>query len=221
VRGDDLAVKLRGRVEIMVVGRESRRGERVGLPLGEHAQRATGLHAECANAAHHFEHPLEMRPVGNVSPGGAHTEAARPLLFRARSRRDGLFHAQQFPARDTGAIVRRLRAVGAVFRTAAGLDAEQHATLHFVRAMVHAVCDLCPEDEIRQRGRCRSTRSLPRSSRGVGYVQRQCALVWISFVWNRIAASSDIYHAGGPCPGTPARSGLPRAATRSAKAGLP
>ena len=54
---------------------------------------------------------------------------------------------------DVRIVTGRLWAVRAVLRAPAGLDAEQHAALHFVRTMVHAMDSLRAENQIRQRRR--------------------------------------------------------------------
>ena len=50
--------------------------------------------------------------------------------------------------RDSGSIMRGLRAVSAIFRTAAGLNAKQHRALNFARAVVVAVDKLRLKDQL-------------------------------------------------------------------------
>ena len=71
-------------------------------------------------------------------------------------------------ARDVGLVVRRLRTVGAVLRTAAGLDAEQHAALHLVGASDARDGPAAPGRSDRKAARCRSSRSRRASSRAGG-----------------------------------------------------
>ena len=54
---------------------------------------------------------------------------------------------------DARLVMRRLRAVGAILRAAAGLDAEQHAALHFIRTMVLAMNELGSKNQIQERSR--------------------------------------------------------------------
>jgi hypothetical protein len=51
-------------------------------------------------------------------------------------------------ALDVGVEVRALRAICAVLRTAARLDAEQLGALHVPGSMVQPMCGGCFEDEI-------------------------------------------------------------------------
>ena len=81
-----LTVELGRGVEVVVVGGQTGIAERVGLLLGQHAERAARLHAQTANHPHHLEHAFELRTVGHVAPGGAHAEARRALLAGTRRR---------------------------------------------------------------------------------------------------------------------------------------
>ena len=96
---------------------------------------------------------LELFAFGDVAPGGAHAEARRALLARAARRLERLVDAHQVVAIDAGVVVRRLRAVGAVLRAAAGLDAQEHAALHFVGDVIRAVHRLRAEHQVEQRRR--------------------------------------------------------------------
>ena len=89
--------------------------------------------------------------VRHVAPGRAHAEPRRALRARLARGRQRLVDAHQSVAIDAGLVVRRLRAVGAVFRTAAGLDAEQHAALHFVPARDARDGQLRAEHQVEQR----------------------------------------------------------------------
>ena len=94
----------------------------------------------------------------NCSPFGTSRQAAPmqnrvgALLASPASRRPSARRATTSSWRvDVGLVVRRLRAVRAVLRAAAGLDAEQHAALHLVGRVMRAVHRLRAEHEIRQR----------------------------------------------------------------------
>ena len=153
-RRDDAAVELGRGVEVVVVGGQPGVGERVGLLLRQHAERAAGFHAEPAHAADHRRAPGSNagRPARRARPRPCRS-ASRPARVPAGRRVVSSSIDTSSDARDVGLVVRRLRAVGAVLRTAAGLDAEQHAALHLVGAMVSAMHGLRAEDEIRQRRR--------------------------------------------------------------------
>ena len=102
------------------------------LVVGEHAERGAGLHAERLARRDHLQHGVELRPVAHLAPGGAHAEAGRARCsraFRAASSTSSTSH--QSSRRSTlGVVVRRLRAVAAILRAAAGLDRQEGAELH-------------------------------------------------------------------------------------------
>src|SRR5262249_53950486 len=65
--------------------------------------------------------------------------------------RGGHFADRDLAAFDVRAVMRRLRTVRTVFRAAAGLDAQEHAPLHFVGGVMGAMRLLRAEDQLRQR----------------------------------------------------------------------
>ncbi len=150
-RRDDAAVELGRGVEVVVVGRASGLRERVGLRLRQHAERAAGFHAERANASHHRQHAIEFFALGRISPCGAHAEPRRALFARLARGRERIVHAHQVVRVGFGFVVRRLRAVRAVFRTAAALDVQEHAALHFVLPVMFAVDGLRAQQQVEQR----------------------------------------------------------------------
>ena len=150
-RRDDAAVELRRRVEVVVVRGQPCGAERGGLLVGQHAERAARLHAEAADHADHLQHPFEGRALGGVAPRRAHAEARRALRPGADRRLAHLVERDEILARDAGRVVRRLRTIRAIFRTAAGLDAEQHAALDLIGAVIRALHLLRAEDEIGER----------------------------------------------------------------------
>ena len=151
--GDNPAVELWRGVEIVIVRGQSSVCERVRLVLGEHSQRAARLQAERAHAAHHLEHVVEGRPVLDLAPRRPHAEARRSLRPRAPRRLQHLVDGQRALGTDRGAVMGRLRAVGAVFRASAGLHVEQDASLYYVRAVMGAMDELRPKDQVEQRRR--------------------------------------------------------------------
>src|SRR5438094_8209840 len=58
---------------------------------------------------------------------------------------------QQIFAFNTGVVSRALRAVRAIFGTAAGLDAEQRAALNGLGIVMTAMNGLCPKEQLGQR----------------------------------------------------------------------
>src|SRR5579875_311238 len=82
-RMNDLAVKFGRRIEVVVVSREARFGQRFGLWRGEHAERAAGFESQGAHAAHHLQHTLERLAGGHIAPRCPHAEARGALLAGA------------------------------------------------------------------------------------------------------------------------------------------
>ncbi len=148
---DDLAVKFGRSIEVVIVGRQASLGQRVGLRLRQHAQRAASLHAQSANAANHFKHAFERLAFGNIAPRRAHAEARRSLSVSGAGRSQRFVHVEQVSLFETRFIVRRLRTVRAILRTAACLDAQQDAALHLIRRVMLPMHGLRPEYEIGQR----------------------------------------------------------------------
>ena len=132
-RGDDLAVEFRRGVEIVVVVVEAGVFQPARLSRLEHAERDAGLHAQRLHALDHGADLVEIA-VLRRTPGRAHAEArgaaglGRARLGRARPR-----DPSACSAFDAGVEFRRLRAIGAVLRAAAGLDRQQGRNLHLGR----------------------------------------------------------------------------------------
>ena len=113
----------------MVVGGEAGVGEGRGLFVGEHAERAARLEAERADTPHHLEHPVELRTGRGIAPGRTHAKPCRALVTRAPRGVEGLGNREQLVAGHARRIMSRLRAVGAVLRTSAALDVQEHTQL--------------------------------------------------------------------------------------------
>jgi len=94
-RRDDAAIELGRRVEIMVVRRKAGVGERIGLRLRQHAERAARFHAERPDAANHREHAIEFLAFGRVPPRRPHAEPGGALLARPPRRSQRLVHLHQ------------------------------------------------------------------------------------------------------------------------------
>src|SRR5207253_9025810 len=131
--------------------RQARVGERVRLIALEHAERAARLHAERADAAHHLEDAVKLRPTRDIAPRRAHAEACGPLLACGSRRVQRLGDAYELGARDARLVVRRLRTVRAVFRAPAALDVQENRALDLVRCVVLAMRQLCLEDNMDER----------------------------------------------------------------------
>jgi hypothetical protein len=137
-RVDDLAVMLGRGIEIVVVVGQPRRLQRLCLAGAEHAERRAGFQAQRVDRAHHVGDLLDVA-ILRRAPGRAHAEATRAgLLGRARLGQYFL-GAHQLVRLEPGVVARRLRAVGAIFGAAAGLDREQGRDLHLVRIEMFAM----------------------------------------------------------------------------------
>ena len=116
----------------------------------EHAERRAGLKAERLDGRHHGADRVEVAFLRRT-PCRAHAEPARALgLGGARLRDDG-GDVHQPLGRDAGVVARALRAIGAVFRAAAGLDRQQCRDLHLAGIEMDAVDALGVKDQIRER----------------------------------------------------------------------
>ena len=152
-RRDDAAVELRRRVEVVVVGGQPGVGERVGLLVWSACRACStppcraprtprtmsSTRSNCVAVRRHRATPRPCR------------SASRPARARAWPPPSASSTLDELVRVDAGLVVRRLRAVRAVLRAAAGLDAEQHAALHLVRPVVRAVGLLRAEHQIEER----------------------------------------------------------------------
>jgi hypothetical protein len=151
-RGDDLVVVLARGVDVVVVGREARLLELVGLLAVQHAGGDAGLHAERAHAAHHLEHLVELAAVLlGAAPRGAHAEARRAELLGLPRLLEHGVHAQQRLGLEARLVPRALRAVAAVLGARARLDGQQRGQLHRVVRLVAAMHALRAEQQLRER----------------------------------------------------------------------
>ena len=146
-RGDDLAVERFGGVEIVVVVVEAGIGEALRLGHAQHAEGDAGLQTERLDAGHHVRHRLQVAVFG-AAPGGAHAVAGGAGFPGAPGLGQHLVFGHQLARFEPGVVARALRAVGAVLRAAAGLDAEQRRHLHLVRVEVAAMGSLRAEHQL-------------------------------------------------------------------------
>ena len=147
---DDVAIEFRRGIQIMVVVIQPGIAQLLGLRVVQHAQRGTGFHAQPAHRLDHLDHTGHVLVAG-FAPGCAHAEAICAALLSGFSCLDHFFHFQHLAILHTGGMKRRLRAITAVFGTAACLDRKQGGKLHRVRIEMLAVYQLRPEYQIGER----------------------------------------------------------------------
>ena len=116
----------------------------------EHAERRTGLEPQRLDALDHGANAVEVA-VLRLAPSRAHAEAAGAGRFcRARLGEHGV-ERHQLLGTHAGVVARALRAIGAILRTAAGLDRQQRRNLHFGGIEILPVRALRPEHQLRER----------------------------------------------------------------------
>ena len=128
--GDDLPVKLRRGVQVVVVRGQARLGQAVGLRIIEHSQRAANFHAKLCHAADHLQNIFKILAFLHLTPRGAHAEACRAFAARALGKFGDFVDREQSAARNFRRVVRALRAIGAILRASACLHREQAAELN-------------------------------------------------------------------------------------------
>jgi hypothetical protein len=105
---------------------------------------------ERAHLAHHLRDLLELAALGRAI-GRAHAEARGTGRARGARPLDHLRHRHERLGADAGVVAHALRAIGAIFRTGAGLDRQQRAHLHGVGRVPGAVHACAAEDQIGER----------------------------------------------------------------------
>src|SRR5690606_23148423 len=137
-RDDRTVVFARG-VEVVVVSVEAGFLQPPRLILGEHAERAAGLETEIFDPAYHVEHAVELAAVAHLTPRRPHAEAGGARLLGTARRADHIVDVEEALPADLRLVVGRLRAVGAILGTSAGLDAEERAQLNRALGVDRAV----------------------------------------------------------------------------------
>ena len=135
---DDVVVAFGVGVEVVVVVVQTGFFEVFCHAVFEHTERAAGFHAQsfdgfddCGNCLHVFGF--------GAAPCRAHTETACAARFGDFGFFDDFIHIHHLLFAQIGVVVRRLRAVGAVFGAAAGFDGQQRGKLDFARVEILAV----------------------------------------------------------------------------------
>lgn len=124
----------------MIVEVDAGVGEPCGLLWREHAERYARLHANTFNSGNDVADLIEVA-VLCTAPSRGHAEATRPGRLGAL-RGDHISAIHQASRLQASVVVHALCAVGAVFRTAVGLDAEQACGFDVVWVTIAAMNSL-------------------------------------------------------------------------------
>jgi len=148
--GDDLAVELGRGVEVVVVVVEACVLQLLGLAVLQHAQGGAGFQAQGLHFAHHVQHGFEVALLG-ATPGRAHAEARRAGGLGGPGGSQHVVEIEQALVFHAGVVTCRLRAIAAVFGTAAGLDRQQRRQLHAIGVEVFTMHRLRPIHQVGKR----------------------------------------------------------------------
>ncbi|MNX78943.1 hypothetical protein D3C86_1105550 [compost metagenome] len=124
----------------------------LGLSVLQHAQRDAGFQAQRLDRADHLRHGFQVMRLG-AAPGRAHAKALRTARLRGPGGGHHLVQRHQLVRIQSGVVMRGLRAVGAVFGTAARLDRQEAGQLDRVRVEVGAVYLLRAVHQVHERQR--------------------------------------------------------------------
>src|SRR5579872_2467296 len=149
-RADNVAVKLGRGIQVVVIGGKACLLQLPRLVWSEHSQRAADFNVQRGHCSHRFQHRIEFWSLRRLPPGRSHTEPRRPIGLGGTGSGEDLIGIHEFLPFDPGAIVRALRAVPAIFRTAASLNGEQTAHLHLIGWMKFAMDLLRQKQKIEQ-----------------------------------------------------------------------
>ena len=123
-RRDDLPVIFGRAVDIVIVIIEPGVGKRRGLIRRQHAERHARFQPHRLDARDHRA-DLGHVAVLRAAPGSAHTEALRSRRLGLRCRGEHRLDVHQLLGLEPAVGRRRLAAVAAILRAAAGLDGQQ------------------------------------------------------------------------------------------------
>ncbi len=135
---DDIVVALGVGVEIVVVVIQPGFFQIFGHARFEHAEGAAGFQADTFHGADDFTHFFHILRFG-PAPSRAHTETAGAARFGDAGFFEDFGHIHHGFFLHFGAVVRRLRAIFAIFGAAAGFDGKQGGKLDFLRVEILAV----------------------------------------------------------------------------------
>ncbi len=115
----------------MVVVVEAGVAQAHDVVVRQHAERHAGFHAEAFDALDHGDDGVHVAGLG-AAPGGTHAVARGAGVLGLLGFVDDALHFHELGGLEARLVMRRLAAVAAIFRAAAGLDREQAAHLHGV-----------------------------------------------------------------------------------------
>mmetsp|Transcript_6819 Transcript_6819/g.18879 ORF Transcript_6819/g.18879 Transcript_6819/m.18879 type:complete len:271 (-) Transcript_6819:67-879(-) len=151
----DLLVVLGRRVQVVIVGGQTRLTQLLCLLRRQHPERRAHLHIKRTNLRHSIQHPLPLplTHLRRAPPRRTHAEARRPRLLRPHRRLVHVVQVHQLLRLGPRlfAPVARLTAVVAVLGTPARLDRQQRAPLHHARVVVRPVHPRRAMDQLQER----------------------------------------------------------------------
>jgi hypothetical protein len=125
-------------------------GEARGMLRCQRAERDTRFHAETFDRVDHVADGIKIAIFWRA-PGRGHAEARSAGILRALCGRNHIGATHQTGRFQAGRVMRALRAVAAVLRTAAGLDAEQARSFDVVWIEVLAMSALRLKHQVGKR----------------------------------------------------------------------
>ena len=145
--GNDIAVKFRGRIQVVVVIIEPGFRQLLRLLRAQHAESHAAFQAQFPHSLDHGDH-IGHVPLLGRAPGRAHAEPGGATFPGSPRLLQHLFNLHQLLDFQARVIAGALGTVGAVFRTGAGFDGKQSAHLHLIRVKITPMNTLGLEQQV-------------------------------------------------------------------------
>lgn len=146
-RGDDFLVMSFGRVDVVIVIVEPGILQTCRVLRRQHAESHAGLHAERLDALDHGDDRIHVALLGRA-PGRAHAIAGRARVARFLRLRNHALHLNELRGLQARLVMRRLAAIAAILRAAAGLDRQELTALDRVRLERGAMDEMGAKQEV-------------------------------------------------------------------------
>ena len=186
----------------MVVGGEPGLGEPLGLGLRQHAERDAGLHAELrARRCTMSSTRSNLRPSLTSRQAAPMQKRVAPASLASARLGQHVVDVEQLFALEPGllGVMRRLRAIGAVLRAAAGLDRQQARQLNRAVLVMAAMHRAGLVEQLEQRHRQQANNLVPRpvvACHGLGSAFA-CRSSRALLAVERIRAFLQLWHGSG------------------------